>query len=348
VLHVDVGTVGDLAVVFPLIYVLLALPTGRWLDRRFALALGVGAALTAGGGVIRVLSPESFTVQLIGQLVIAAGQPLVLNSITKVAGRYFPKDERATAVSIGSVALFIGILLAVLTGGPLFDAGGLPLVLSVQAVFAVIAAALLLLVLRTPPAFIDDPSAAVSLGWLRRDRFMWILGALVFLGMGTYNAVATWLQPILAHYGEGSAAGVLIAAMTLAGVIGAAILPSAVAQRDQRRSLLIAALVLTALTFAALTLRDGVAWFGIWLFLDGLLLMASLPVVLDWSELHVGLERQGTAAGFLFMAGNLGGLVLVLLVQPLIGGVRLPFLALMIASLIGIPLATRLPARAEV
>ena len=31
VLRVDVGTVGDLAALFPFIYVVLALPVGRWL-----------------------------------------------------------------------------------------------------------------------------------------------------------------------------------------------------------------------------------------------------------------------------------------------------------------------------
>jgi hypothetical protein len=40
VLHVDVGTVGDLAAIFPGVYIVLALPTGRWLDSHFALSLG--------------------------------------------------------------------------------------------------------------------------------------------------------------------------------------------------------------------------------------------------------------------------------------------------------------------
>lgn len=346
VMRVDVGSVGDLAAVFPLVYVLLALPTGRWLDARFGQALGVGAVLTAGGGLLRLLAPTSFVAQLIGQVIIAAGQPLVLNSITKVAARYFPERERATAISVGTVALFVGILAAVLTGGVLFDAGGLPLLLAVQAVVAAIGAVLMVMALRIRPAFPDNASAAVSLRWLVKDRFMWILAALVFIGMGTYNAVATWLQPILAHFGEGGAAGSLIAVMTFAGVIGAAVLPPAVAARDRRRSLLVAALGVSALVFAAIALRDGVVWVGAWLFVQGFVLMASLPVVLDWSEIHVGPERQGTAAGFLFMAGNLGGLVLVLMVQPLIGGTHLPFVALAVAALIGLPLAFRLPARA--
>ena len=78
--------------------------------------------------------------QLIGQFVIAAGQPFVLNSITKVAARYFPHAQRATAIAVGSVALFAGILASVLIAGPLFTAGGLGLVLTIEAIPSVIAA----------------------------------------------------------------------------------------------------------------------------------------------------------------------------------------------------------------
>jgi predicted MFS family arabinose efflux permease len=344
-MHVDVGTVGDLAAIFPFIYVVLALPTGRWLDMRFGQALGAGALLTGGGALIRLVSPTSFGWQLAGQLVIAAGQPLVLNSITKVAARYFPPSERATAISVGTAALFVGILAAVLMAGPLFDAGGLPLLLDVQAVPAVLAMALLVYALRTPPAFPDDPSVSVSLRWLARDRLMWILAVLVFIGMGTYNAVATWLQPILAHFGEGEAAGNLVAVMTFAGIIGAGVLPTAIARRDRRRELLLAALAVSAVTFTALALNHNVIWLGAWLFVDGFVLLASLPVVLDWSDVHAGPERQGAAVGFLMMAGNLGGLLLVLVVQALIGNAYLSLGALAVVALAGLPVVLRLPGR---
>src|SRR5262245_54014873 len=147
-LGVDVGTVGDLAIIFPFVYIVLALPTGRWLDMRFAQALSAGALLTAAGALVRLVAPSSFGWQAAGMVVIAAGQPLVLNSITKVAARYFPPGERATAISIGTAALFVGILAAVLTAGPLFSAGGLPLLLVAQAAPAVIASALVIIMAR--------------------------------------------------------------------------------------------------------------------------------------------------------------------------------------------------------
>ena len=345
VMHVSVALVGDLAAVFPLAYIVLALPTGRLLDTRFGQALGLGAVLTGGGALVRVVSPESFGWQMAGQVVIACGQPLVLNSINKVAARHFAPGERATAISAGTAALFVGILAAVLMAGPLFDAGGLRLLLWVQAIVAVVAAVLMLIALRTPPDLADDPSAAVSLRWLLEDRFMWLLAALVFVGMGTYNAVATWLQPILASFGEGDAAGALIAALTFAGILGAAALPSAAARAGRRRLVLVSALVVAAVAFVAVAAIHNVVWLGVWLFATGFVLLAALPVVLDWSEVHAGPERQGAAVGFLMLAGNLGGLILVLVIQPVIGN---PYLSLGLLSVIavgGLPVVLRLPAR---
>ena len=345
VMGVSAGAVGDLAGIFPLMYVVLALPCGRWLDARFEQALSVGAILTAGGGLLRLLGPASYGWALAGQFVVALGQPLVLNSMTKVAARYFPPEERTAAISIGSVSLYVGILVAVLSGGPLFDAGGLRLLISVQAAMAVVAGAWVVLAVGTPAAFQGDPSVAVSLRWLRRDRFMWMLGGLLFVGMGVFNAVATWLDSILGHFGRGGAAGYLIAIMTVAGILGAAVVPQAVAKRDRRRALLQVTVGVTAVAFLAIAALHNVVFVGVVLFLEGFVLLAALPVVLDWSELHTGPERAGAAVGFLLLAGNFGGVVLVLIVQGLLSNPYLALGALSVIALAGLALSTRLPAR---
>ena len=345
-MHVSVGLVGDLAAVFPFVYIALALPTGRWLDQRFTQALGFGALLTAAGAVLRMVSPESFTWQMGAQVVISAGQPLVLNSVNKIAAHYFPPAERPVAISVGTAALFVGILCAVLMAGPVFAAGGLALLLSVQAAAAVISAALIVVGLRLPAPFRDDPSAAVSLRWLAHDRFMWTLAGLVFLGMGAYNAVATWLQPILDHFNEGDAAGNLIGVLTFAGVLGAAVLPTAAARRNGRRTVLIVALLIAAAAFAGVAVVHNVFAAAAVLFVAGFVMLAALPIVLDWSDIHAGAERQGSAVGFLMMAGNLGGLVLVLILQPALGNPYVALGILAVVLLAGLPVAFRLPKRA--
>jgi predicted MFS family arabinose efflux permease len=341
---VSVGAVGDLAVIFPVVYVILALPAGRWLDDRFGQALGLGAVLTGAGGLLRLAGPASFGWALAGQVVISAGQPFVLNAITKVAARYFPAAERTTAISVGSVALFVGILAAALSSRPLLDAGGLTLLLWVQAVVAAVAAAWVLATIGTPAAFTGDPSVAVSLRWLRSDGFMWVLGGLLFIGIGVFNVVATWLDAILTHFGHGGASGYLIALMTVGGIAGAAVLPGLVARRGQRRAMLQVAVVVTALAFAVIAVAHSPLAGGVVLFVAGFFLLAGLPVVLDWSELHAGPERAASAAGFLLLAGNLGGVVLVLIVQAVIGNPYLSLGVLSVAGLVGLVLAVRLPA----
>jgi predicted MFS family arabinose efflux permease len=344
-MNVSSAAVGDLAIIFPVMYVILALPAGRWLDARFGQALGLGAVLTAGGGLLRLAGPSSYGWALAGQVVIAAGQPFVLNSITKVAARYFPAGERTMAISIGSVALFVGILAAALSGGTLLRAGGLTLLLWVQASVAVLAAGWVLAAVRTPAAFPGDPSVAVSLRWLRGDRFMWVLAGLLFVGMGVFNAVATWLDSILTHFGHGGASGGLIAVMTVGGIAGAALLPGIVARRDRRRSMLEVAVAVTAVAFAVMAAVHNPVADGAVLFVAGFFLLAGLPVVLDWSELHAGPERAGGAAGFLLLAGNLGGVVLALIVQAVVGDPYLSLGVLVLAGVAGLALATRLPAR---
>lgn len=346
-MHVSEGAVGDLAVVFPLVYVVLALPSGRWLDADFGRALSAGALLTGAGGVLRVVQPDDYAWAFVGQCVIAAGQPLVLNAITKTAARYFPPHERTTAISVGSVSMFLGVLAAVLSGSPLFDAGGLRLLVLTQAGLAVVAAGWVLLVAQVPPAYPDDATVAITLGWLKRDRLMWLLGGLLFIGMGVFNAVATWLESILDHFGRGSAAGWLIAVMTAAGVVGAGILPQRVARRDRRRVMLIGVVCVTAAAFAAIAAEHNAGFIAGVLGIEGFVLLAALPVVLDWSEVHAGEERAASAVGFLLLAGNLGGIVLTLLVQLTIGNAYASLLALAAVAASGVALAVRLPARSD-
>jgi hypothetical protein len=105
------------------------------------------------------------------------------------------------------------------------------------------------------------------------------------------------------------------------------------------------AVVVTAVAFAVMTVVHSPVVGGVALFVAGFFLLAGLPVVLDWSELHAGPERAAGAAGFLLLAGNLGGVILALIVQAVIGNPYLSLGVLALAGLAGLALATRLPAR---
>jgi sugar phosphate permease len=132
--------------------------------------------------------------------------------------------------------------------------------------------------------------------------------------------------------------------MTVGGIAGGALLPGIVAARDQRRRVLEIAVLVTGLVLALIAVVHNPVFDGAVVFLAGFFLLAGLPVVLDWSELHAGSERAGGAAGFLLLAGNLGGVVLVLIVQAVIGNPYLSLGALSVTCLAGLALAARLPA----
>jgi len=348
-LGVSEGAIGDLAVVNPLLYVLLAIPAGRWMDRHFATAVSAGALLTAAGALLRAVDSSSYGWALAGQVVVSAGQPLVLNASTKVAARYFPPAERTAAISIASAAQFVGILAATTSGGVLVHAGGLHRVILVHAVIAVATAAAVLVALRVPPAYATAAPAyeGSALKWLRNDPLMLALAALLFVGVGVFNAAATWLDSILEDFGHPNTGGHLIALMTVAGVIGAAVLPNVAARRDRRRELLLATTLSTVIVFLAVAAVHDIVFVSCALAVEGFVLLAGLPVVLDWSELDAGPDRAATATGLLLLAGNLGGVVLVLLVQIVIGNAYLALGAMALLGLPGAAVALRLPRHAR-
>ena len=347
VLGVSEGAIGDLAAVNPLMYVLLAIPAGRWLDRRFGATLVAGALMTAGGALLRLVDPSSYATVLVGQLVMSVGQPFVLNASTKIAARYFPPSQRTAAISVTSAAQFAGILVAALTGGTLIDAGGLELVLGVHAALAVATAVAVVLALRVPAGFVTEAPRSGSLGWLRHDPLMWLLAGLLFVGVGVFNAAATWLDAILTDLDHPGVAGALIAIMTVAGIAGAVVLPGLAARYDRHREVLLATTVTTVVAFAAIALVHDVVFVGVVLAVEGFMLLAGLPVALDWSELESGPDRAGLSTGFLLLAGNLGGVVFVLVVQATIGNPYLALAAMSALALPGVILAARLPGHAR-
>src|SRR4030065_567567 len=107
--------IGLLSMVFMIVYILAVLPAAWAIDTwGFKAAVGPGAALTAVFALLRGLFASNYTVVFLSQVGIAAGQPLVIGAITKIAARWFPVRERATASGLGTLALYLGPLAAML------------------------------------------------------------------------------------------------------------------------------------------------------------------------------------------------------------------------------------------
>ena len=200
---VSEGAVGWLAEIFPLLYVVLAIPAGMALDRRFVPVLRAGAVLTAAGALLR-LGGDAFAWALAGQLLVAIAQPFVLNAVTKLASEYVAPAARPAAISLGTGGTFVGLLLGLLLGPALGSAANLRPLLLTEAAFAVAAATALWVALRSRPAGAASLERAIGLRELRSvwdDRFVRTLCALAFVGFGVFIALTTWLQGLLEPFG---------------------------------------------------------------------------------------------------------------------------------------------------
>jgi predicted MFS family arabinose efflux permease len=340
---VSVSTVGWLAEIFPLLYVALAIPAGILLDRWFRPALMTGGAMVALGGLVR-LGGETFAWAMAGQVLVAVAQPIVLSAVSKLAGEYLPVDQRADGIAVGSAGSFVGMLLALLLGPTVGAHGHLERLLVLEAVLAVIPAIALALVLRRPGQVSEEHaaiegSAARALWQLPSMR---TLCGLVFLGFGVFVALATWLQTLLEPAGVSEAAsGGLLVGMIVAGVIGCAVLPPLIARRRTERGFMRTVVIVACVGCVVLGVAPWIGVRALALVAMGIVLLPALPVILTAAEQLAG-AAAGTAGAIVWMAGNLGGLVVALIVQILVHHPLAAFLAMAAVSLLGLPLAARL------
>ncbi len=341
--HVSKNAIGWLANVFPLVYVLVALPAGLALDRWFRSTLLLGAALAALGGLVRLVAP-TFGWAMAGQLIAACAQPLVLNAITKVATGYLPPAQRAVGIAIGSAAQFLGAIVALVLGPLLEGRHDVTLLLAVEAGIGCAALATLAAGLRRPPT-VSGPAAGAGRAQLRAawsDSTVRWLSGMMFVGVGVFVAVSTYLQPILHHDRISStAAGLMLAGMLLAGVAGCAITPPIVARRGAQRGYLTTAVVGVAIAMALLSVTHAVTALDfVVIAVVGFLLLAALPVILELTERRMG-RGGGVATGILLLMGNLGGLLVAVAVGVVSGIPVAAFLLLAGVTLCGLPIARR-------
>lgn len=350
------GAIGWLANVFPLLYVLLAIPAGMMLDRWFRGGLGLGAVLTALGAVLRL--GDGYGWALLGQLVVGVAQPLVLNAITGVASRYLPPADRPTGIAIGSASTFAGLIVGFGLGAVFASPEGIRPLLLVQAGLSVVVAVAVLTALRKPaPNLVPvpagpapagdaaDDAAPAGFGAVRealRDPVVRRLCALVFVPFGVFVSLTTFAQPLLEPAGVPEAtAGLILVANVVAGVIGCAIVPVLASRYRLEVAAMGAALLVTALACVALAVVPGVTVGFVAVIALGFALLPALPIVLELTERRSGRRSgraEGTATGLIWLTGNLGGLVLAAVVGVLVDHPVPAFLLLAVLSLLTLPL----------
>ena len=329
--------IGLLSMSFMIVYILMVLPASWAIDTwGFRVAVGLGAVLSAVFALTRGIFASSFTVALLSTVGIAIGQPFVIGSITKVAARWFPAEERATASGLGTLALYLGPLAAMLLGPYLVLHVGLPRMLLIYGIATAAAAVIFLAVAREhPPTPAGRDERVLMLDGLKsmiRQRDFIILLFMFFVGLGLFNSVSTWVEDIIRPRGFSiTQAGTLGGLMLVGGIVGAVVVPLISDKLRRRKPFILLALVgllpgLVGITFASgygLLLLSGFAF--------GFFLLSAGPIGFQYGAEITHPAPEGTSNGLLIVMGQVSGIVFIMgmdaLKSPATKSMTVPLLA---------------------
>lgn len=305
--------VGMLGMVFMIAFVPLSVPVSWAIDKYgYRRTVGLGAIMTAVFGVARGLSGNDYTLVLLTSIGIASAQPFLLNAWTAVPARWFPTTERATAVGIVTFGNLVGTGIGFAVTPLLLKSMTIP---SVQLLYGAAAAASAVLFVAlaresppTPPDADGGRVRALMLDGLKHALAVpsfRIYLFVCFVGMGIFNGLATWVEPIIRPRGfSPDDAGDLGALMLVGGVLGAVILPAlSDRQRKRRRYLFIGVALsipwLLGLAYAATTWQLLTS-----AFLLGFFLVSAAPVGMQYAAEISQPTPEGTSNGIVQLFGQ--------------------------------------------
>jgi cyanate permease len=337
---------------FMIVYIILSIPAS-WVIDTYGVrtSVGLGVVLTGGFGLVRGLAAGSYNMVLASQIGIAIGQPFILNSVTKVAARWFPMDERATASGFGSLAIYVGILLGLLLTPFLTLRNGIPSTLTTYGVAAALVAIAFLAAARerppTPPCPPDQEERSLMLDGLRdllRKRDFVILMIVFFVGLGVFNAVTTWVEDIVRPRGFSiTQAGVIGGVLILGGVLGALIVPMLSDRSRQRVPYILGALVGAMVGLLGVTFANGYALLLVSAALLGFCLLSAGPIGFQYGA-EIGFPApEGTSNGLLLQMGQISGILFIFgmdaFKDPSTGSMSVSLVALLALLLVSLVVA---------
>jgi MFS family permease len=348
-------SIGLLSMSFMIVYIIVSIPASWVIDTYgFRLAVSIGALLTGIFGLMRGMAGQNYTLVLVSQIGIAVGQPFILNALTKVAARWFPILERATASGLGSLAMYLGIVIAMMLTPWLVLNSGINNMLLIYGVAAVIAAGVFLIFSRerpptpaSPPGQEERSLVFDGLKQMMRMRDFILLLVIFFIGLGVFNSVTTWIEDILRPRGFSILqAGVIGGLMVVGGILGALVIPLMSDRYRRRVPFIVFSLAAATLGLVGIAFLENYTLLMLSAFVMGFFLLSAGPVGFQYGAEITYPAPEGTSNGMLLMMGQISGIIFILgmdsFKNPETGSMSASLLVLSGLMLVGLVLATRL------
>jgi len=318
---VTLADIDLLSMIFMIVFIALTIPASWVIDTKgFRIGASIGAVLTGVFAFLRIFAGTDYTMIFVFQAGIALGQPFLMNAISKFSAQWFPEGERAIATGLGTMAVFIGIFFGLLLPPLLVGFGGVSTVVLTLGIVSIIGMTVFLIFAREKPAKPPGPAAIEKktfvfegIKGLLRNRDFLILMVLFLIGMGSFNAISTFIVPIVGSRGDPGLLGALI---IVGGIFGAFIISGLSDKYRKRKIFLVLAMA------AAFPLLFGFTFVAIYPLLIvialilGFFVMSTLPIGLEFAAEQTAPIPEGTSNGLLIMMGQVGGIIFILSFLP--------------------------------
>ncbi|MEB3756191.1 MAG: MFS transporter [Desulfurococcales archaeon] len=317
--HVSENEVSLFAAVFPLIYLIISIPVGYFIDKYgFRRALITGMLFLGVFSVLRSIT-ASFIIALAFQVIAGIGQPFVMNSVSKLVRSWFPEEETALATGLGTLSLMLGIIIALALTPILVSHIGLTYTLAIYGGYSIITLFLVYILVKEPVIKYGEERVAVGLREMiivLKNRNILILSTLFFLGVGAYTAFTTWVEPLVKATGVPlGKAGVVGSLLTIGGIIGSVVIPGIADKISSRKKPMIYALLIAVFLWLTPYFAHGTTAASIELFITGFFFLSLAPLSLDLSAVSVGIKYSGAANSVLWEFSQIGSLILIWLFE---------------------------------
>lgn len=310
-----------LTLMFPIVFVLLAIHSGKVLDNiGYKKIVSLAALLMLIGSIIRWLGADHYWLVFAGQLLIAIAQPYITNAINQATSDWFDKSQIATVTGVIMGGMFLATALGAFAPAPLIEAFGFSGMLLINVIITAVAVVGFLLVVAEKPKQQDSAISLHEIESLLKNKRLWFISLAVFIAMGYFNGLSNWIAPILAPRGiDEATAGIITAMLIVGGILGALLIPLLSDYLQKRRIFLIlATLIGASATYPLLYLTTGMTTL-LFSFILGFSLLAGYPLLIAAAEDTVHASQAAKAVAMLMMMGNLGGVMMVLLMQGVKG-----------------------------
>ncbi len=307
------NAIGWLGMVFMVVYLPLALPAAWILDTwGLRVGIGLGAVLLGVFGILRGLFAVSYLATMLFTIGIAASQPFFLGAFAKLAARWFPLKERATAVGLCAVAAFLGIVLGAAFSPVAVKALGFHGMQLGAGALALGSAVVFLVLFReappTPPGAAGEDERALMFDGLKlilKSRDFWLLTIALFVGGGIFNGLSIWVEAIVRPRGISQGeAGTLAAAMMIGGIVGAIVLPLVSDKLRRRKAVLFVSAGISVVPLAGLLWAGRFSTLLTCFALVGFFLTGLAPVAYQYGAEITHPVPEGTSNGLYALAGQ--------------------------------------------